>query len=154
MCNKELRRSERGATLVEFAIAGAVFLTAMFGVFEMARLLWTHNELTNATKRGARYAVLHRDDDIDKVKNIVVCGIEASCSQSVISGLTTNNVEVIYSIPYFSNMGTVTVRIDPNNPYQFNFVVPLIGTTLTMPSYSTTLGAESAGEIPEDVPAG
>jgi len=46
------------------------------------------------------------------------------------------------------NDGTVSVSI---TGYQFQFVVPIIGTTITMPSYTTTLTAESAGYVPGNV---
>jgi hypothetical protein len=35
--------------------------------------------------------------------------------------------------------------------YQFQFVIPIIGTTITMPNYTTTLTAESAGYVPGNV---
>jgi hypothetical protein len=46
------------------------------------------------------------------------------------------------------NKGTVSVSI---TGYQFQFIVPLIGTTITMPAYSTTLTGESVGEIPPNM---
>ena len=55
------RRNERGAALVEFAIAATVFLTALFAVVEFGRLLWTHNALRDAARRGDRRALGRRD---------------------------------------------------------------------------------------------
>ena len=49
-------KTERGASLLEFAIAATVFLTVIFGVLECGRFLWTHNALKDAARRGARYA--------------------------------------------------------------------------------------------------
>ena len=54
--NKKTKSGQRGAALVEFAIGAAVFLTAMFGVLEGGRALWTHNALADAARRAARYA--------------------------------------------------------------------------------------------------
>src|SRR6266536_4934892 len=51
------KSSQRGATLVEFAVGATVFLTAMFAVIEFGRALWTHNALSDAARRAARYAV-------------------------------------------------------------------------------------------------
>ena len=68
------RKRQRGATLVEFSIAATVFLLTMFAVLEFGRALWTHNALTDAARKGARYAVLHRADQINEVKNVVVYG--------------------------------------------------------------------------------
>jgi Flp pilus assembly protein TadG len=136
--------SERGATLVEFAIAVTVFLTAMFAVIEFGRAIWVHNALTDAARRGARYAVLHSASDLGDVKNVVVYGDPAGGTQAMVPNLTTDNVTVTYS-NYAVNRGTATVSI---TGYQFQFVVPLIGTSIMMPNYTTTLPGESIGFIP------
>jgi Flp pilus assembly protein TadG len=134
-------------TLVEFAIGVTVFVTAMFAVLEFGRALWVHNALADAARRGARYAVLHSAADVDQVKNVVVYGDPAGGSQPMLNNLTTSNVNVTYN-GFGLNQGTVSVSIIN---YQFQFVVPFIGTTITMPSYSTTLTAESAGLIPANI---
>src|SRR6476660_3649102 len=137
---------ERGTTLVEFAIALTVFLTAMFAVIEFGRALWVHNALSDAARRGARYATLHSATDIDKVKNVVVYGDPAGGAQPLVPNLGVGNVTVTYS-NFQLNKGTVTVGI---TNYQFQFVVPIIGTTIQMPNYTTTLTGESVGWIPAD----
>ena len=142
--NKLFGSGERGATLVEFAIAVTVFLTAMFAVIEFGRAMWVHNALTDAARRGARYAVLHSASDVNDVKNVVVYGDPTGGTQPMIPNLTTGNVIVNYS-NYAMNNGTASVSI---TGYQFQFVVPLIGTSITMPNYTTTLPAESVGYVP------
>ena len=142
---KRLGSNERGATLVEYAIAATVFLTAMFAVIEFGRALWVHNALADAARRGARYAVMHSATDLDKVKNVVVYDNEDGGSQPMVTNLTPDNVTVNYS-NLAVNRGTVTVSI---TNYQFQFAVPIVGTTITMPSYTTTLTGESAGFVPD-----
>jgi Flp pilus assembly protein TadG len=141
---KNCRESERGSTLVEFSIGVTVFLTAMFGVMEFGRALWVHNALTDAARRGARYATMHSPNDGNLVKNVVVYGDPTGSGQPMINNLTTANVNVSYN-NFGLNDGTVSVSI---TNYQFQFVIPIVGTTITMPSYTTTLTAESAGYIP------
>jgi len=141
---KNCRESERGSTLVEFSIGVTVFLTAMFGVMEFGRALWVHNALTDAARRGARYATMHSPNDSNLVKNVVVYGDPGGSGQPMINNLTTANVNVSYN-NFGLNDGTVSVSI---TNYQFQFVIPIVGTTITMPSYTTTLTAESAGYIP------
>ena len=87
---KRFDSNERGATLVEFAIAVTVFLTAMFGVIEFGRALWAHNALTDAARRGARYATLHTPADTDAIKNVVVYGDPAGGTQPIVPNLTTD----------------------------------------------------------------
>ena len=138
------RKDERGGTLVEFSIAATVFLLLLFGVVEFGRALWTHNALTDAARRGARYAVVHQAADIDSVKNVVVYEDPAGGTTPVVEGLTTDNVQVTYS-GFTLDGGTVQVTI---TNYDFHFVVPIVSTTIRMPSYTTTLTGESAGTLP------
>jgi hypothetical protein len=138
------RNSQRGATLVEFSIAATVFLISMFAVLEFGRALWTHNALTDAARKGARYAVLHSQGDIDAVKNVVVYGDPAGGTNPVVDNLSTTNVNVVYS-GFKLDGGTVQVTI---TDYRFHFVIPIIGTEIQMPNYTTTLTGESAGLLP------
>lgn len=144
---KNRKDNERGSTLVEFSIGVTVFVMAMFAVLEFGRLLWVHNALTDAARRGARYAVMHSASDVNSVKNIVVYGDAAGSGQPMLENLSTANVVVNYN-NFGLNDGTVSVSI---TSYQFQFVIPIIGTTITMPSYTTTLTGESAGFIPANV---
>ena len=163
------RKGEQGTTMAEFALISAVFFMIIFGIIEFGRLLYTHNALTDAARRGARYAALHHEtpEDRDCVKNIVVYGDThvdpttcAASGPALINGLTTDNVRVTYegadddnnpSTPatnYGMNLGTASVLIEN---YQFNLSIPFMHRTLTMPHYVTTLTAESAGEKPDDI---
>ncbi|HEU4768167.1 MAG TPA: TadE/TadG family type IV pilus assembly protein [Pyrinomonadaceae bacterium] len=166
MKNVQLRKNERGTTVAEFAMVAMTFFVLIFGIIEFGRMLYTHNALADATRRGARYAVLHPADEL-AVQNLVVYGANATfddegnpTSAPVISGLTTEMVKVTFEgedldgdpdtepTGFGSNLGTATVRIDG---FAFNLLIPLIGRAVPMGDYATTLSAESAGEIPDDV---
>ena len=58
-------------------------------------------------------------------------------------GITVNYPATITS----GTQATVSIT-----SYQFKFIVPLIGTTINMPAYRTTLPGESAGFVPCDIP--
>jgi Flp pilus assembly protein TadG len=141
---KSFNSDERGSTLVEYSIAALVFVTSMFAVMEFGRALWVHNALSDATRRGARYAVLNSPANIAQVKNVVVYGDPAGGTKSIVPNLSTGDVTVTYS-DMAVNKGSATVSI---NSYQFQFVIPLVGTTINMPKYTTSLTGESAGFIP------
>jgi len=142
---RQKKKNERGASLVEFSIAATVFLTLVFAALEFGRVLWIHNALTDAARRGARYAVVHRQADINDVKNVVVYGDPAGGTDPLVPNLsTTTNVSVTYS-GFGLDTGTVSVSI---TNYQFDFVLPIGQTSIQMPNYTTTLTAESAGLIP------
>ena len=143
---KRFKSDECGATLVEFSIAAVVFLTAMFAVIEFGRALWAHNALSDAARRGARYAVLHSADDIDKVKNVVVYGDEDGGDTPMLPNLSTEDVTVEYN-NFQLNKGTASVSV---TGYEFQFIIPIVGTSITMPDYTTTMTGESVGWIPAD----
>ena len=141
------RSGERGATLLEFAIAATVFLTVMFGVVEFGRCLWTHNALADAARRAARYAINHPEADEEDVKKVAVYG-DPKGKKPLVDNLSTGNVQVKYT-NYKLGEGTVEVTI---TNYQFQFVVPLVGKKITMPDYHTTLTAENIGYVPKPIP--
>ena len=138
------RKSERGNTLVEFSIAATVFLMSLFAVLEFGRALWTHNALSDAARRGARYAAVHSQAQMADVKNVVVYDDPAGGTNPVVENLSTTNVQVNYD-NFGLGKGTVQVTI---TQYQFHFVIPIIGTTIAMPNYTTTLTGESVGTLP------
>ena len=165
------RKNERGTTIAEFAVVALLFFTIIFGIIEFGRLLYTHNALTDATRRGARYAALHTGgtaNDQLAVKRYVVYGPNGTfdaqgnpTSPPLINGLTTTMVIVDFAgidadgdpatpgtTSYGTNLGSATVSIEN---YQFNLSIPVIGRTLTLPKYTTTSMAESAGEEPADI---
>lgn len=162
------RQNERGTTIAEFAVVALLFFTIIFGIIEFGRLLYTHNALTDATRRGARFASLHDGESEAAVINEVVYGSKATydedgkpTSAPIINGLTTDMVKVNYvGVPldpsgetttgYGTNLGTATVKIEG---YTFDLLIPVIGRQLTLPAYSTTLTAESAGKTIDNINA-
>lgn len=148
------RKNEEGKTLVEFAIAGGVFLMIMFGVIEFGRLYWTHSALRDAARRGVRYASIRRSDAAGQqaVKNMVVYGNPNGGTTPLVNGLTTSNVAleyVNYDGVQLSSRATVKIT-----NYKFKFLVPLLGGTINMPAYRTSLPGESVGYVPCDIGGG
>ena len=170
MTNRASRRSEKGAAVAEFAVACLFFFSVLIGIIEFGRLLYTHNALTDAARRGARYASLHRED-VACVQNVVIYGeknVDADCQPTgspLINGLNDPSVtigvayagadtdndpedDVPIDTSYGSNLGTATVTI---NNFTFNLGIPLLNISIAMPNYQTTMSAESAGEEPADL---
>jgi len=154
---RRLENRQRGQTLVEFALVVLIFLVVLFGILEFSRALWTYNTIVQATRAGARFAVVEIPSVANLgVKNYVVYHNPAGTGAPVLPGLSTSNVTVAYT------------RIDPNtgNPveavtlqdkynsayvqvgitgYTFNFLVPILGTSITLPAFNTTLQLEGLG---------
>jgi Flp pilus assembly protein TadG len=156
--NANTKSGDSGSTLVEFAIGATVFLTVMFGVIEFGRALWTHNALADAARRAARYAVnqpaaspagtkttgTNVGPSISAIRNVGVYGDPTGGSQPLVTDLTPENLNIQYT-DFGVGSGTVAVTI---TNYQFKFVMPIVGTSIQMPDYNTTLTGESAGAIP------
>ena len=177
MRKKDFRKNERGTSMAEFAVVATFFFMLIFGVIEFGRLLYTHNALTDAARRGARYAVIHEAEVAQDgafrvakcVRNVVMYGeshisaypaCDPPAGQPVlINGIASATIEVAFNgqdldgvpsspNPYGANLGTATVRI---TNYNFNFNIPLLHRALTLSAYTTTLPAESAGFEPPDI---
>ena len=143
-----LAKDESGIALPELAISLLVILTVILGTVEIARLLWTVNALADATRRGARYAVVNAEDK-QAVRDVVVVaanGITPALDGSAdgCSGTSTNSICVDYDA---FDVGTGQVTVSIVN-YQFNLAVPFVGGSVTLPPFKTTLTAESAGVAP------
>jgi Flp pilus assembly protein TadG len=152
------KAGQEGSTLVEFAIGASVFLLVMFAVIEFGRALWVHNALADAARRAARYAVnqpasspagtattgTNVGPSIAAIRNVGVYGNPAGSGAPMVNNLTPANLDVQYT-NFGVGQGTVAVTI---TNYQHQFVVPVIGTTINMPDYESTLTGESAGTVP------
>ncbi len=55
---RKCRRKRRGAAVVEFAVVAPVFVALVLGMIEFGRALMVQQMLTNASREGARVAVL------------------------------------------------------------------------------------------------
>ena len=161
---RKFKRDERGSTMVEMAIIAGVFLMILIGIIEFSRLLYTHNALTDAARRGARYAAVHKQADEACVRNVIIYGsrIDNACAPTgppLVNAIDTATIRITYrgadtdndgdlDTSYGTNLGTVTVSIEN---YRFNFLIPYFRVQLNLPHYTTTLPAESAGEEPDDI---
>lgn len=134
------RCSQQGAAIVEFALVASIFFMVLLLLFEFGRLMFTWNTAVEATRRGARLAV--------------VCNASnAKVTSAVLSMLPPEITAADVSINYPSNAsGTiqaVTVEIAPTAAaIQYNFpllmgFVSLSRNSWNIPKFSTTLTRES-----------
>jgi len=148
-------RKQKGQTLVEFALVALIFFVILFGLIEFARALWTWNTIVQATRAGARFAVVEAPTGADtEVKNYVVYLNSAGTGTPVLPGLTVSNVTVEY-LKLSTNPATVASTVSEKRSsdvvqirisgYAFSFVVPILGSTVTLPPFTTTLPLEGLG---------
>lgn len=164
-------QNEQGSAIAEFTIVAGLFFMILIGIIEFSRLLYTHNALNDAARRGARYAALHEEAQVDCVRDVIIYGQshiektgQTTCGPKVGATPLVNHIEsatinVTYlganndadadiDTDYGTNLGTVTVSIED---YDFTLMIPLLNLQLSLDAYTTTLPAESAGREPDPI---
>jgi Flp pilus assembly protein TadG len=140
------RRRQRGATAVEFALVLIFFLTFLLGILDFSRMLWTWNAAAEATRWGARSAVV-----CDRGATVVLSNMQKFLPQ-----LTTDNVSIdwydaagnVSTTCTFADCAGVNVRIVD---LDYQWISPIgFGThsPIPMPSFSTYLPREIMGQDP------
>lgn len=126
------RKHQRGAAAVEFALVAIVFFMLLIGIVEMGRVLFTWNATAEATRYGARVAVVCPKDDPAILSRM----------QKIMPALVTENVVVTYTPNGCSvaNCQQVSVRVQ-NVPV--TTLIPVSAATLMVPPFTTTLPRES-----------
>jgi Flp pilus assembly protein TadG len=72
------RKNRGGAAVVEFAIVAPVFFLLVFGMIEYGRMVMVQQILTNASREGARYAVILESNDTTAVQDRVTDYLESA----------------------------------------------------------------------------
>jgi len=129
------RKAQRGATAVEFALVAMILFSLLLGIMEFGRLMFTWNSAVEATRRGARLAV---------VCDMNVATIKTSM-QKFLPIANVNDIVVSYApsgCTGAANCQSVTVSISPNAP-AFHYIFPFINESWRIPTFSTTLTRES-----------
>lgn len=137
---------QAGATVIEFALGLIIFLTFFLGVLDFARMLWTWGAANEATRWGARTAVVCS-------KN---AGAVLDRMRKFLPQLQAENLRVDwYSANGLDNSCTpntctaVEVRI-VNLDYVWISPVGWTGSRLiAMPEFATLLPRESMGQDPD-----
>jgi hypothetical protein len=157
------RYKQKGAETVEFAMIALLFFAVLFAIIEFSRAMFVWNALSEATRRGARMAVVCPvGSDVPKQVAIFKDAITGS-GETIIPGLASGNGDV--SVNYYLEDG-VTSSVDPTlikfvqvsiADYMHQLIIPLWGLPLPAPKFTTTLPTESLGAVPtypgEDVEA-
>ena len=53
------KRSQKGAAMIEFALCFVLALSLLYGAMEFARIVYSRNILSGATREAARFAIVH-----------------------------------------------------------------------------------------------
>lgn len=135
-----MKRCQRGATAIEFALVLLIFLMFLLAVTDFSRLLFTWNAANEATRLGARYAVVC-DDTASKA--LVLAKMKAMVPE-------IGDIDLIWR-PASCNSSTcegVTVTIKTINFQWISPIVGAVGPRLGLPKFSTFLPREIMRQDP------
>lgn len=149
------KHKQKGAETVEFAMIALLFFAVLFTIIEFSRALFVWNALTEATRRGARMAVIcpYQSTVPAKVAIFDVFGGILGTSP-IISGLELGMVEVHYFDKAHAEILDNTKQSEIKFAevsivgYTHTLIIPLWGRTITAPEFKTTLPTESLGAVP------
>jgi Flp pilus assembly protein TadG len=71
---KKRTADDRGQSLVEFGLVAFILVMLLLGVVEIGRMVLVYTTVANATRAGARYAIVHGTDNlatVDQIKTVV-----------------------------------------------------------------------------------
>lgn len=137
---KRIKRSKssqrRGAAVVEFALIAPLMLFFTFGMIEISRMMMVKNAATQATREGARAAVLPYASNQAVLERVQQELGLVSVDSAVIETEPAN----VATAPPGSNI-SVRVRINPDSvswvPSFVSFTVPEIVAESTMRKEAT-----------------
>jgi hypothetical protein len=137
------RRAQRGTTTVEFAIVGALMITAIMAVIQFSYVMFSFSVLNEGTRRAARVAAVCPVNDP---------AVAQAATFVSLPGLTTQNVALEYlnatggvignPQANFGAIEYVRVRIVG---YQYTGWIPFMNVVFTSPGFAATLPRESLG---------
>ena len=134
---------QSGTTMVEFAIVAVLVFSLLLGIMDFGRMLFTWNAAAEATRWGARIAVVCNKPTPDQVRTRM---------KRILPQLTDANIAINYYNPAGTvdnscegpegadNCKAVEVRL---SGFTFDPISPFIPFTLTMPDFRTYLLRES-----------
>ena len=126
-------RRQRGAAAVEFAIVTVlVFFALLLGAMEMARLLWTWNAAGEATRLGARLAVVCSIADAASIKTRM---------RAMLPALADGNVTINYLPGGCDEQTCQSVRVTLAG-YTHVPIIPFVPLSIAIPPFQTTLPKE------------
>ncbi len=79
---RQAQDAERGQALVEFALTVPILLMLVFGIIDLARLIFAYTQVIDAARNGVRYGIVE-GLDAGNVQYLDCYGIEAAAQNTV-----------------------------------------------------------------------
>ncbi|WP_296225370.1 TadE/TadG family type IV pilus assembly protein [Ralstonia sp. UBA689] len=124
-----MNKRQKGTTAVEFAIVAVLFLTVLLAILDFGRILFTWNAAGEATRWGARQAVVCAQGSSSVLSRM----------QRILPSLTSSNV----TIQWYDSTGAVSATCDASSCAGVS--VGITGLTISPVSPATWIGFSSLG---------
>ncbi|HSW15640.1 MAG TPA: TadE family protein [Ramlibacter sp.] len=101
-------KNQKGATTVEFALGLVIFLTFLLGITDFGRMLFTWSAANEATRAGARYAVVcdntgnnaavlsRMQQLLPQISNVATAWTPVGCDPTTCEGVTVSITGLTY----------------------------------------------------------
>jgi Flp pilus assembly protein TadG len=138
-----LKSRQWGATAVEFALVLLIFLTFLLAITDFSRMLFTWNAAAEATRAGARYAVVC-DNTTREAQ--VLAKMQAMLPQ-------IDDIDVVWDPPGCTTATCEGVTVSIVG-LDYQWISPIAGLAsvapISMPTFQTYLPREIMGTDPND----
>ena len=136
-------RSEKGVSAVEFALVAPLLFILTFGIIEFSLLLFDKAVVTNASREGARAAIVYNTDGVDytPLTQAEIQDVVTSYANGYLinlgggSELVNDDIDVVYETGTAVSGGDVTVTVT----YTYEFLV--------FPDLTGLIGGSFDGDI-------
>ena len=115
-------RRRDGQALVEFALIFPILILMLVAVFDLGRLVFAYNDITNAARTGVRVAIVDQSSSNAQ---------DATINQATSLGLTSSDVTVTYLMSDLSGPCPAVKTLDCvaqiTVAYDWESITPIIG---------------------------
>ena len=132
----------RGVAMVEFAIVASVLMTLLFACLEFGRVTYTFSALNEGTRRAARLAAVCPINDPKIAAAVNFMGAYGFNASNVSVNYLDSDGAALSGTPVLVSVYYVQVSVVG---YTMPLAIPFVSPTLTSPSFTVTLPAESLG---------
>jgi Flp pilus assembly protein TadG len=126
---------------VEFALVAAFggFLLVLIGIFELGRVMYTFNTASEATRLGARTAIVCDAGD-ERIKLAMM---------ALLPSLSADQIDISYRPSGCAASATAargactSVTVSLNSSAQLSTVIPFVPLSINIPPFTTTMTREA-----------
>ncbi len=141
MRTARIRSRQHGASTVEFALVAAFggFLLVLIGIFELGRVMYTFNTASEATRLGARTAIVCDASD-ERIK---------SAMMALLPSLSSDQIDISYqpagcaASAGAARTACTSVKVSLNSNAQLSTVIPFVPLSIDIPPFVTTMTREA-----------